>query len=56
MRLYNTLYILNSRDINIGGSRTIGIIIKREIDLIEEGEEVREIRGSRAAIINLGGS
>jgi hypothetical protein len=55
MRLYSTLYALDSRDISIGGSRTIGIVIKGGIDLVKEGEEVRGIRGPRAAIINLGG-
>jgi hypothetical protein len=55
MRLYGTLYALDSRGIGVGGSRTIGIVIKGGIDLIEEGEEVRGIGGPRAAIINLGG-
>jgi hypothetical protein len=53
MRLYSTLYALNSRNISIGGSRTIKIIIKKEINLIKKGEEIREIEELRAAIINL---
>jgi hypothetical protein len=55
MRLYGTLYTLDSRGISVGGSRTIRIIIKRGIDLVEEGEKVKGIEGLRAAIINLGG-
>jgi hypothetical protein len=55
MRLYSTLYALNSYSISVGGSRTIRIVIKGGIDSIEEGEEVRGIGGPRAAIINLGG-
>jgi hypothetical protein len=53
MRLYRTLYTLDSRGISANSSRTIRIIIKKKIALIEKGKEVREIRGLRAAIINL---
>jgi hypothetical protein len=56
MRLYSTLYALDSYNINIGGSKIIRIIIKEEINLIEKGEEIREIGELRAAIINLNNS
>jgi hypothetical protein len=56
MRLCGTLYALDSYNISIGGSRTIRIVIKGGIDLIEKREEVRGIGGPRAAIINLDSS
>jgi hypothetical protein len=56
MRLYSILYILNFYNINISGSRTIRIIIKKEINLIKKEKEVKEIRELRAAIISLNNS
>jgi hypothetical protein len=56
MRLYSTLYILNSRDINIDSFRTIKIIIKKEINLIKKEKEIKGIRELRAAIISLNNS
>jgi hypothetical protein len=53
MRLYSTLYILDSYNINISSFKIIKIIIKGEINLIKKEKEVKKIRELRAAIINL---